>query len=165
MLFNAVSGYDTVSSCLGHRTKSAWLAWRSCPSVIYAYLDLSLQPVDVSSETLEGIERFLVVMYSRTSSASGVRKELFARGSRTMEPNKPTKASLLQHVLRAAYQAGYVWSQALVPVHVLPSPGLWGWLTYHSRWKPFWTDLTEASTACYEREHCGCNKGCRRQCK
>ena len=50
--------------------KSAWLAWRSYPSVIYAFLDLSLQPVDVRSETLEGIERFLVVMYSRTCSAS-----------------------------------------------------------------------------------------------
>ena len=65
-----------------------------CPSVIDAFLDLSLQPVDVSSETLDGIESFLVVMYSRTYSASGVRKELFAHGSRTMEPNKPTKTAL-----------------------------------------------------------------------
>ena len=119
----------------------------------------------MSSETLEGIERFLVVIYSRTRPASGVRKELFAHGSRTMEPNKPTKAALLQHVRRAAYQSGYVWSQALVPVPVLPSPALWGWLTSHSGWKPFWTELTEASTACYERAHCGCKKGCRRQCK
>ena len=132
-----------MSSCLGHRKKSAWLAWRSCPSVIDAFLDLhvSLQPVNVSSETLEGIERFLVVMHSRTCSAGGVRKELFAHGSRTMEPNKPTKVALLQHVRRAAYQAGYVWSQALVPVPVLPSPALWGWLTSHSGWKPFWTEL------------------------
>ena len=55
--------------------KSAWLAWRSCPSAIDAFLDLSLQPVDVNSETLEGIERFLVVVYSRTCSASGVWKD------------------------------------------------------------------------------------------
>ena len=126
MLFNAVNWCDTVSNSLGHRKKSAWLAWRSCPSVIYAFLDLSLQPVDVRSETLEGIEMFLVVVYSRTCSASGVWKELLAHGSRTMEPNKPTKAALLQHVRRAAYQAGYVWSHALVPVPVLPSPALWG---------------------------------------
>ena len=79
MLFNDVSGCDTVSSCLGNRKKSAWLAWRSCPSAIDAFLDISMQPVDVSYETLERKESFLVVMYSRTCSASGVRKELFAR--------------------------------------------------------------------------------------
>ena len=52
MFFHATSGCDTVSSYLGRGKKSAWLAWSSCPSVTYAFLDLSLQPVDVSSETL-----------------------------------------------------------------------------------------------------------------
>ena len=102
MLFNAVSGCDSVSSCLSHGTKSAWLDRRSCPSAIDAFFGLSLQPVDVSYETLEGIERFLVVVYSRTCSASGVWKELLAYGSRTMENILPTKAALLQHVRRAA---------------------------------------------------------------
>ena len=60
--------------CLGHGKKSAWLAWRSRPSAIDAVLDISLQLVDVSSETREGIERFLVVVYRRTCSASGVWK-------------------------------------------------------------------------------------------
>ena len=79
-------------------------------------------------------------MYSRTCSASRVneaRKELFAHGSRTMGNTLPTKSALLQHVRRAAYQAGYVWSKALVPVPILPSPVLWGWLTSDSGWKPF----------------------------
>ena len=101
-----VSGCDTVYSFIGHGKNSAWLARRSCPSVTYAFLDLSLQPVDMSSETIERIERFLVVMYNRTCSASGVWKELFVQGSRTMENTPPTKAALLQHVRRAAYQAG-----------------------------------------------------------
>ena len=52
MLFHAISGCDTVSSFLGRGKKSAWLAWSSFPSVTDAFLDLSLQPVDVSSETL-----------------------------------------------------------------------------------------------------------------
>ena len=47
MLFNAVSGCDTVSNCLGHGKKSAWVAWRYCQSVIDAFLDLYLQPVGV----------------------------------------------------------------------------------------------------------------------
>ena len=52
MFFHAISGCDTVSSYLGRGKKSEWLAWSSCPSVTDAFLDLSLQPVDVSSETL-----------------------------------------------------------------------------------------------------------------
>ncbi len=52
MFFHAISGCDTVSSYLGRGKKSAWLAWSSCPSVTYAFLDLSLQPVDVSYETV-----------------------------------------------------------------------------------------------------------------
>ena len=40
----------------------------------HAFLVLSLQPADVSPESLEGIERFLVVVYSRTCSANGVWK-------------------------------------------------------------------------------------------
>ena len=67
MLFNAVSGCDTVSSCIDHRKKSAWLARRSCPSAIDAFLDLSMLPVDVSPETLDGIEMFLVVVFSQWS--------------------------------------------------------------------------------------------------
>ena len=37
-----------------------------------AFLDLSLQHGDVSSDTLAKIERLMVVMYSRMCSASGV---------------------------------------------------------------------------------------------
>ena len=69
MLFNAVSGCDSVPRCLSHGKKSAWLDRRSCPSAIDAFPDLSLQPVDVSSETLEMIDRFLVVVYIRMCSA------------------------------------------------------------------------------------------------
>ena len=108
------------------RKKSTWLAWSSCPSVTVAvtdaFLDLSQQPVDESSETLEKIERFIVVIYSRTCSASGVndaRKELYVQGSRTMENTPPSKAALLPHVRCATYQAGYVWSHC-VPMLVQP---------------------------------------------
>ena len=52
MFFHAVSGCDTVSSFLGRGKKSAWLAWSYFLSVTYAFLDIHMQPVDVSSETL-----------------------------------------------------------------------------------------------------------------
>ena len=55
MFLHATNWCDTVSRFLGCGKKSAWLAWSSCPSVTDAFLDLFLQHVDVSSETLEKI--------------------------------------------------------------------------------------------------------------
>ncbi len=72
MLLHAVSWCNTASSFLGRGKKAPWFAWSYCPSVADAFLDLYLQPVYVSSETLEHIERFIVVKYSRTCSANGV---------------------------------------------------------------------------------------------
>ena len=51
----------------------------------------------LASEALENIDRFIVGMYCRPCSVSGVneaRKELFAQGYRTMENIPPTKAAL-----------------------------------------------------------------------
>ena len=47
---------------------------------------------------------------------------LFAKGSRTLENIPPTQGALLQHVKRAAFQAGHVWGQALQSQQELPSP-------------------------------------------
>ena len=55
------------------------------------------------------------MMYDKSSEAAGVddaRLDLFARKQRSYEAIPPTKAALLQHVKRAAYQAGCIWSQA-----------------------------------------------------
>src|SRR6218665_1662638 len=43
-----------------------------------------------------------------------------------LEKIPQTHAALFQNVLRAAYQAGYIWSQALVPHARLPHPNEWG---------------------------------------
>ena len=52
MFLHAINRCDTVSSFLGFGKKSAWLAWSFGPSVTDALLGLSLQAVDVSSETV-----------------------------------------------------------------------------------------------------------------
>jgi len=167
-MFHAISGCDTVSSFLGKGKKSAWSAWTACPAVTGAFATLSSQPEEVDPQSMAELERFIIVMYSRTCTLSRIdeaRKELFTQGSATIENIPPTKAALFQHVKRAVYQAGYVWSQALMPAPDLPSPELWGWTATDSGWKPFWTDRPEASTSCYELVHCGCKKGYKRQCK
>ena len=60
---------------------------------------------------------------------------------------------------------GYVWGQTLMLNPKLPSPSDWGWMHTDDGWKPYWTTLPEAASACYELIHCGCKKACRGQCK
>ena len=62
------------------------------------------------------LERFVVLMYDRTSECLEVneaRKQLFKQKSRTLETIPTTKAALEQHIKRASYQAP-CWSQTLV---------------------------------------------------
>ena len=53
-------------------------------------------------------------------------EELFARG-RSVENISPTRAALVQHINRVAFQADYAWGQALVIQQQVPSPSNWGW--------------------------------------
>lgn len=116
----------------------------------------------------EKIERFIVLLYSRTSDQDKVneaRKQLFSQGGRAIENIPPTQAALLEHLKRATYQGGHVWGQALVVAPVLPSPADWGWVEEVNEWRPFWTTLPEASEVCYELIKCGCKKACGGKCK
>ena len=93
------------------------------------------------------LERFVVLMYDRTSKCLEVneaRKQLFMQKSRTLETIPPTKAALEQHIKRASYQAR-CWSQALVQNPQLPSPSDWGWIKKEGEWHPNWTTLAEAA--------------------
>ena len=48
----------------------------------------------------------------------------------------------------------------------LPSPKEWGWEKNTSgSWEVTWTELPEASQACYELVKCSGKKGCRSRCK
>ena len=65
-------------------------------------------------------------MYDRTSNKTSVnetRKQLFAQKGRAYDAIPPTRAAVLQHTNRAAYQAGHCWGQELTPSLDLPSPG------------------------------------------
>ena len=79
---------------------------------------------------MQQIERFIVLMYGKESKCPTVddaRKDLFTRKGRRLESIPPTYASLIKHVKRSAYQAGYQWEQSLVasPQSCLDD---WGWV-------------------------------------
>ena len=67
-------------------------------------------------ESMSLLERFVVLMYDRTSDIMEVneaRKQLFAHKGRTFENIPPTQAALKQHIKRACYQAN-IWNQSLI---------------------------------------------------
>ena len=167
-MFHALTGCDTVSAFVGHGKKTAWAAWNAFPELTNALLDLAHAPTEVSEQSMHAIERFVILLYDRTSTCTEVnqaRKKLFAKTS-SVQRIPPTRAALEQHVKRAAFQGGHVWGQALAPDPVLPSPSTWGWIkTDNGLYEPHWTTLPEASKTCYEFISCGCKKGCRTNCK
>lgn len=72
----------------------------------------------------------------------------------------------MQHIKRTAYQAGHVWSQALLALPVVPTPSDWGWVEDSCGWRPVWMTLPDADSCCLELLRCGCKTGClTRRCK
>ena len=130
---------------------------------------------DLHSFTLESvhmqrIERFVVLMYSKTCGLATVddaRCHLFSTGSRSLENIPPTRAALFQHVKRSLLQVSFIWKQSTTCHQTIPVFHQWGWEhDEHSQvWLPVWTTLPDASKACALLLHCACTKGCRQNCK
>lgn len=108
-MFHAFTGCDTVSSFAGRGKKTAWDTWVTFDDVTRAFCALAATP-DSIDDWMEPLERFVVLLYDRTSSLESVnqaRKQLFTQKGRTLDEIPPTQAALIQHTKRAAYQAGY----------------------------------------------------------
>ncbi len=151
---------------------TAWNTWKVHDELTGALIALSCAPSEKAiDEVMERVERFVVLLYDRTSlfdNTNACRKDLFTRKGRALEALPPTSAGLLEHIKRAAYQGGHCWGQALIPAPTLPSPGNWGWQKNATQmWEPYWTSLPEASKACQQLIRCGCDpeKGCASHCK
>ena len=71
--------------------------------------------------------------------------------------------ALLQHVLRAVYQAG-IWTLSDVTEPLIPSPEEFAWTKSEGSWTPVWKTIPEVSRVCRELIKCSCKKGCVR-CK
>ena len=82
-VFHAFTGCDTVSSFKSIGKKTAWERWATYQDVTKAFLDLSTGPEVIDSETLKLLERFIVLLYDKTSGCKSVnelQKELLTRG-------------------------------------------------------------------------------------
>ena len=164
--FHAFTGCDTVSAFAGRGKRTAWETWKSFPEVTGALQELLAMPSEVSKGSRSLIERFVVLMYDRTSDCMEVndaRKHLFSQKSRTLENIPPTQAALKEHIKRTCFQAN-LWNQSLVLDPKIPEPSDWGWTKESTRWQPFWTALPEAAKSCHELIRCNCQKGCTGRC-
>ena len=142
-----------VRHCVFIRWKNtACEIWKVFPEVNGAFVELLRMPSDVREESMSLLERFVVLMYDRTSvmmEVNGAMEQLFAHTSRALDNIPPTQAALQQLIKRASLQAN-CWNRTLVLNPELPSPSDWGWTKEASGWQPLWTTLPEASKSCHE---------------
>lgn len=164
LFFHALTGCDQCSAFHGIGKKTAWKVLNSMPQLNPLFAYLSNTPNSISSDQLDQIQRFIVLLYQRTSELENVndlRKQLFCQ-NRSIENIPPTKNALEQHVKRSVYLAGFIWGQALTGNPTLPSPEVWGWKRNEkdSLLVPYWSSLPEASKGCSELIKCGCKSSC-----
>ena len=142
LFFHAFTGCDVVSAFRNKGMKTAWQTWDIFPEATPVFSTLSQHPPTIEDDDMEILEKFVVLMYDRSSTAGGVeeaRLDLFARKRRPYEAILPTRAALIQHTKRAAYQAGCVWAQAILSQPEAENPADWRWEKIGEEWKVIWT--------------------------
>ncbi|KAG1675721.1 Monocarboxylate transporter 12 [Nymphon striatum] len=160
-LFHSFTGCDITSCFHGRGKRMAWQAWNSYPEVTQAFSYMAMNSYANATKDdvyFKLLERFVVVLYDKTSSLDSVdedRKELFCQKCRSMENIPPTQDALFQHVKRAAYQGG-IWTTGEMIKQHRPLPDGWGWTKDpdSQSWRPVWTILPIASKACSELVKC-----------
>jgi hypothetical protein len=71
-MFHALTGCDTVSNFAGHGKKRAWSTWKSLPELTDALLMLTNGPSEIPDDAMKTIERFVILLYDRTSTYTEV---------------------------------------------------------------------------------------------
>ena len=139
-----------------------------CAEASDVFARLSQYPPTVNNNEMDILEKFVVIMYDRSSTATGVnnaRLDMFARKQRPYQAIPPTRSALLQHVKRAAYQAVSVWSQSTLRQPETQSPADWGWANNGDLWNVVWTTFPPIVESCQQLTKCGCKSDCHGRCK
>jgi hypothetical protein len=130
------------------------------------FTKLSTYPISLLDEDHRMIERFIILMYDRSTSAAdidSVRLDIFARKKRLCDAITPTQAALKQHTKRATYQAGCIGEPTTKLTITEECPKDWGWTKCNEQWEIVWT--TAVAESCKELTKCGCKSDCSGRCK
>ena len=136
-----------MSTFRGECKRAAWQTWYVYPeaSEVLAKLSTSMYPPVIGDEEKKVLERFAIIMYDRSSSATdidSVRLYMFARKQKSYDTIPPTSAALDYHTKRAAYQAGSTWGQAITCQIEILSPSIWDWKPQDNSLPIVWTSLS-----------------------
>ena len=71
-MFHALTGCDTVSSFVGHGKEKARSTWNALSELTHALLTLSHAPSEPTEDVLHTIQRFVILLYDRTSKCVDV---------------------------------------------------------------------------------------------
>ena len=142
-----------------------------CNSWGYAGIPIPDRWKRTFQEQLNIIQRYVCIMYSRTSKymkVNEVWRFMFAQGNKDFELTQPTEAALEQRIRRAALLGEHIWRQYLVPSPDYPDPQQWGLSRSwdEETWRRHWSSLTCASKVCKHPKACRCNphRGCTNKC-
>ena len=117
----------------------------------------------VNDNEVDILEKFVVMMYDKSSTAKGVnnaRLDMFARKQRPYQAIQATRSALLQHVKRAAYQAGCIWSQSTLRQPEMQSLADWRWAKNVDLWNVVWTMIPPSVESCQQVTKRGCRSAC-----
>ncbi|CAH1105246.1 unnamed protein product [Psylliodes chrysocephalus] len=110
------------------------------------HLFLSFPNDHIPSHIQALFENFTSMMYVATTGFSKVdqlRRHLFCTENKPLHLIPPSSATLVQHCLRAAYQAGQIWGRSLDMLKCdPPTPISWGWVQRNEVWEPVWSTLS-----------------------
>ncbi|KAK3909702.1 Cis-prenyltransferase 4, chloroplastic [Frankliniella fusca] len=160
--FHAFTGCDEVSFMAARGKKKAWNSWNSFPDVTKAFRSISHPLQEVPDNIFGLLEKFTIRLYDSKSKATDVntvRKDLYD-GVKTLSMIPPSKDSLRQHILRAAYQGGQIWGQAHLPEPTPADPTKWGWKKNGDTLQPMWSTLPDVWEKCQLKKKCHCKKMC-----
>ena len=170
-MFHAITGCDSTSHFFGCGKKSAWVCWQNTPELTETLTALTHQPhlLDIHSQHMERLERFVVLMYSKgcgLAKVNDARYQLFTSGKKSLKNLPPTQAALFQHLKRALLQASFQWNQALSTHQEIPDVIEWGWVKNNEgACLPYWASLEDRSKGSSILLRCGCVKSCTRNYK
>ena len=128
--YHCFTGCDTVSSFASRGKIKPLNLMIKNQEYIECFSEIGVQS-DVSSDLMDGIERFVSHMYGgRGCEANELRYQLYckSRGRIGCENLPPCRNVLLLHTRRANYQA-HIWRDSLVQIQEQLDPTDYGWMT------------------------------------
>ena len=169
--FYALSGCDTVSSFHGKgkcKAYDVWLKSSQKDDLTEVFIQLGETPSEVTPNMMNVLESYVLDLYGPKHTTLGAaRLDKFNKSTANdLRSLPPSKEALCQHVLRASYQAGYLWWQSVEELKI-PDPEQWGWKldSMGVLFQPLWTTAHLSVTVRDFTMICSCKTGRCKTCK